>query len=284
MTVSAAPPIVSRQAWGANPLSTPASGIEVPTPELWLHHTASSGLHGASGMRSLQANAIAGGYVDLEYTVCVDTDGTIFMSRGIGRDTAATKNHNSISHAICALGQFDSHYAGTQQPTQQLLDGIASCVAWLYANGAIRSKSITGPHGAASGNSTACCGDLLIAQIGEINRRAGGASGGGVAPSPTPPPSSGGAAPPFPYPSSDYLGQPSSDPHCHSGFYGGVDTSNVRTWQQRMRDRGWSIGVDGKYGPQSEDVCRSFQQEKGLGVDGLCGPQTWGASWTAPIT
>lgn len=93
-----------------------------------------------------------------------------------------------------------------------------------------------------------------------------------------------GKAPPFPYSSSDYLGQPSSDPHCHSGFFGGQDNVNVHTWQAQMARRGWSIAQDGRYGPASEQVCRSFQAEKNLGADGLVGPQTWSASWTAPVT
>lgn len=99
---------------------------------------------------------------------------------------------------------------------------------------------------------------------------------------PTPPPSSG-KAPPFPYPSNHYLGQPSSDPHCHSGYYGGVDRDNVRKWQGQMSHRGWYLNVDGMYGPNSEKVCRQFQSEKGLSVDGLVGPQTWDKTWTSPI-
>jgi len=102
-------------------------------------------------------------------------------------------------------------------------------------------------------------------------------------PTPTPPPS--GKAPPFPYPSDHYLGQPSSDPKCHSGYYGGVDNTNVRTWQQQMKTRGWNIGsIDGMFGPTCTNVARQFQQEKGLSVDGLVGPQTWSTSWTAPVT
>ncbi|WP_063838215.1 GH25 family lysozyme [Saccharothrix sp. ST-888] len=53
---------------------------------------------------------------------------------------------------------------------------------------------------------------------------------------------------------------------------------NVRTWQQRMRDRGWSITVDGWYGPASASICRQFQAEKGLAQDGIVGPQTWAAA------
>jgi peptidoglycan hydrolase-like protein with peptidoglycan-binding domain len=59
---------------------------------------------------------------------------------------------------------------------------------------------------------------------------------------------------------------------------------DVRTWQQKMHDRGWTIGVDQDYGPESENVCRRFQSEKGLSVDGMVGPQTWQATWSAPVT
>jgi peptidoglycan hydrolase-like protein with peptidoglycan-binding domain len=60
--------------------------------------------------------------------------------------------------------------------------------------------------------------------------------------------------------------------------------SDVRTWQDRMRDRGWRIAVDGVYGPDSERICRQFQKEKHLEVDGVIGPKTWSAAWTAPVT
>ena len=92
------------------------------------------------------------------------------------------------------------------------------------------------------------------------------------------------AAPKFPYPSDEWIGQPSDDPRNHSGCYGGVDTENVKTWQKKMKDRGWSLGVDGCYGPESEDVCRQFQDEKGLAVDGDVGPKTWEKTWSAPVT
>jgi hypothetical protein len=107
------------------------------------------------------------------------------------------------------------------------------------------------------------------------------AAGGTPAPMPTPPPP--GEAPAFPYPPDHYLGTARPDPACHSGYYAS-DQPNVTTWQAQMSRRGWTISVDGQYGPQSEGVCRQYQAEKGLAVDGLVGPQTWGTSWTAPIT
>lgn len=59
---------------------------------------------------------------------------------------------------------------------------------------------------------------------------------------------------------------------------------DVRMWQQQMANRGWRISVDGGYGSASREVCRKFQREKGLGVDGVVGPVTWAAAWTAPRT
>jgi N-acetyl-anhydromuramyl-L-alanine amidase AmpD len=59
---------------------------------------------------------------------------------------------------------------------------------------------------------------------------------------------------------------------------------DVLRWQRQMRARGWSIAVDGYYGPASEKVCRAFQAEKHLGVDGIVGAKTWAAAWTATIT
>jgi peptidoglycan hydrolase-like protein with peptidoglycan-binding domain len=53
------------------------------------------------------------------------------------------------------------------------------------------------------------------------------------------------------------------------------NTFPVRPLQQLLRARGHSIAVDGAFGPQTEAAVKSFQQSKGLTVDGIVGPQTW---------
>jgi hypothetical protein len=58
----------------------------------------------------------------------------------------------------------------------------------------------------------------------------------------------------------------------------------VRAWQARMRQRGWKIKADGYYGPASAEIARAFQREKRLGVDGLLGPVTFAAAWSAKVT
>jgi D-alanyl-D-alanine carboxypeptidase-like protein/putative peptidoglycan binding protein len=57
----------------------------------------------------------------------------------------------------------------------------------------------------------------------------------------------------------------------------------VRQWQAQMKARGWDIGVDSDYGDGSERVCRAFQREKRLAIDGIVGRNTWRMAWEAPI-
>lgn len=60
--------------------------------------------------------------------------------------------------------------------------------------------------------------------------------------------------------------------------------TGVLQWQKRMSYRGWRIACDGVFGPQSAGILTKFQKEKKLKVDGILGPQSWAATWTAKIT
>ncbi|MGH3648418.1 MAG: penicillin-insensitive murein endopeptidase, partial [Micromonosporaceae bacterium] len=54
----------------------------------------------------------------------------------------------------------------------------------------------------------------------------------------------------------------------------GVD---VRAIQYLLQSRGQSVTADGVFNSATTTAVRNFQSSKGLGVDGIVGPQTWGA-------
>lgn len=221
-----------------------------------------------------------------------DTPGVIgeYVRRDYKAWTAANANPVAVQTELCAFAKWD-RAEWDRHPNM-----LSNCAQWIAEEAAKFGLPITKLTSAqAQGTGRGVCQHADLGSWGGGHWDCGGsfpidhvlelARGGEPAPpTPTPKPPPAGKAPGFPYPSSHYLGQPSPPPECHSGYYGGNDTKNVKTWQNQMRARGWSIGVDGKYGPQSSDVCRMFQAEKGLAVDGLVGPNTWKASWTAPVT
>ncbi len=51
--------------------------------------------------------------------------------------------------------------------------------------------------------------------------------------------------------------------------------TNVRKIQYLLRDRGFSLGIDGIFGPETDGKVRQFQQSNALAVDGIVGPKTW---------
>ena len=44
--------------------------------------------------------------------------------------------------------------------------------------------------------------------------------------------------------------------------------------QARLQSFGWTVKVDGRFGPQTERAVRNFQRVSGLRVDGIVGPRT----------
>ena len=55
----------------------------------------------------------------------------------------------------------------------------------------------------------------------------------------------------------------------------GSTGEDVRTVQYLVTAQGHPTGVDGDFGPATGAAVRAFQSSRGLGADGIVGPQTW---------
>jgi len=57
--------------------------------------------------------------------------------------------------------------------------------------------------------------------------------------------------------------------------------------QEHLATAGFTIPIDGDYGPETQAAVESFQAAQGLTVDGIVGPATWAALLhfaPAPVT
>lgn len=172
---------------------------------------------------------------------------------------------------------------GAAPHAEAMTEPMVAALARLYAEGARRHGwpnaliSSDGQRGFGFHRmavATACPCDVRLNRRQEILNRAFGGGAAPAPPAPAPPapaPPPAGGAPPF----------PGRIMRNQSPMMQGAD---IQQWQTRMRARGWSIDVDGWYGPGSAQVARQFQAEKGLAADGEVGPQTWAAAWTSAVT
>jgi peptidoglycan hydrolase-like protein with peptidoglycan-binding domain len=55
----------------------------------------------------------------------------------------------------------------------------------------------------------------------------------------------------------------------------GSTGEDVRTVQYLVTAQGHPAGVDGDFGPLTKAAVQAFQSSRGLGADGIVGPQTW---------
>lgn len=165
--------------------------------------------------------------------------------------------------AICSYGVYAGAAAG---------DHTGHFVRWIDHGGYF--VAVEGNTSASSwdnGGAVMERADRHASQVCCWARHAGMSGGASAAPAPP----AVGSIPP------SQAGVPAWPGVYFSNF---TEHGSVATWQAQMVARGWYLGVDGQYGGESENVCIQFQSEKGLEVDGVVGPVTWDAAWTAPVT
>ena len=57
----------------------------------------------------------------------------------------------------------------------------------------------------------------------------------------------------------------------------GSSGSDVKKLQEVLNKNGYSLDVDGKFGPKTQAAVKDYQKKKGLKVDGIVGEKTWGS-------
>jgi hypothetical protein len=210
-------------------------------------------------LRAIQKAHLANkaqGYIDIAYNFAVDHLGNVFELRGWDAQGGAngTTAANAEYISICYL-------AGPGQP---FTDAAKQAFKSIRNEADIRGIGAENkPHSAFK--ATACPGDEIRAFIATLS--------GGQPVTTIPHPTQGRP----PAPSTKAPSFPGTMTRGHKG-------NNVSRFQQRLKDRGWKIKVDGDFGPATENIVKQFQKEKRLVADGIVGPITWAAFWNAPIS
>ena len=163
--------IISREAWGARPPKRRYM-IATPTRELWLHHSAGGILPGDNSVSDADLRRIKSiqnyhmdnrGWSDIAYSFLLDPDGNVFEGRGAGVAGGHTRGHNTHSHAICVMGNYNN-----QSVDDDLLPRIAEFVVYGYQRN-WWPQDFTGGHRDASGSATSCPGVNLYAELDTIS-------------------------------------------------------------------------------------------------------------------
>lgn len=223
------------------------------------------------------------GWADIGYSFMACAHGCVMEGRGLFRTQAAQPGGNSTYYSVTlATGPNDTI-------TDAQINAVRQLREWLMEPVSSISGTVKGHRDFIA---TSCPGDKAYRMVrdGTFRKPAKWGSDTPSAPKPTQPDDKPAPkpkpptakAPRFPLPRGYYFGPKTGPAYSVSGYYSHRD--DLRAWQRRMRDRGWTITPDGLYGPQTEGVAKAFQAEKRLLVDGKVGAATWKAAWEEPVT
>ncbi|GAA0972643.1 N-acetylmuramoyl-L-alanine amidase [Nocardiopsis tropica] len=211
------------------------------------------------------------GWADIGYSWGCCSHGYVMEGRGLFKVQAAQPGGNSSHYSVTLMtGPKD-------KVTDAQINAVRQLREWLMEPASSISGKVLGHRDFIA---TSCPGDRAYKMVkdGTFTKKATWGKDTPSVPKPTQP-----TPAPAPKPKPPTSKAPS--------FPGPVllqppvkKTKAAEQWQKQMRARGWTITVDGFYGPQSELVCRTFQSEKKLARDGRVGPATWKAAWEEAIT
>lgn len=249
--------IHTRDDWGARKPTKKWKKLKLPIGEAVIHHGGVAA-HGDGGalMRAAQAYDMdSRGWGDIGYNYGISPDGQIYEGCGLLAG-AHVLGHNTDTIGIICFGDYRSGPVPNEVPL-----AAGALIGHLHVTGALADGFwVVGHLDLAA---TACPGGQLYLRLPEIRDRA--LHYGEAPPPPIPPPA--------PVPDLERTLSVTT-PMLH-----GADVVKV---QQLIAANGYNPGrVDGWYGNITAQAVRAFQQDHGLVVDGVVGPETWGALWAS---
>jgi N-acetylmuramoyl-L-alanine amidase-like protein len=193
-----APPIVAREAWGAQGCGRPRAAPSYGSVQAaFVHHTVDANDYGPQDSAAIvlaicRYHRNAKGWRDIGYNFLVDRFGQVFEGRAGGVEQAVVgaqaQGYNDVSTGVANIGTF-----GAVAPTPEAVHAVARLLAWkLSLHGAPVQGQVTllsrgGPSnrhpagtpvtferiaGHRDADGTSCPGDALAAQLPEIRRQA----------------------------------------------------------------------------------------------------------------
>lgn len=239
--------IISRAEWNARQPKNRQKVSPKTRKGVRIHY---SGANKKQTVRSIQDYCMdKRGFADIDYNFLVDYLGNVYEGRGWDVVGSHTIGYNVADYGICAIGT-----------NGDITEVQMSAIRELYDMACVRSGKILIQRVHSDNAKTSCPGARLRHWVHVQKMK-----------DPLSKPN-----PPKPKPSAPkYPGVLKRN----QGF-----VAAVQTWQKQMQKRGWRLGVDGIFGPETERVVRSFQAEKKIPVTGTINQKTWDGAWLLPVT
>ena len=241
--------IISRETWGARH-DDGFGPAPLPVGEVYLHHSVTVAPDllppfddDDAAVRTLEQIGEARFGRGISYTFVVTPVGRVYEGHGIARVGAHTRGRNSISRAVCLVGNYE-----LAVPSPAMVTAVVKLLQYGHAQGWWTRARLTGGHRDAPGASTACPGRHAMAAIPEINRRA------------------------------EALAVERRVLRTQAPMLAGDDVAGLQAGLRKwFPSYAGHLAVDGVYGPATAAVVSEFQVRSGLVGDGIVGPATWAA-------
>ncbi|MFC4425092.1 N-acetylmuramoyl-L-alanine amidase [Deinococcus navajonensis] len=313
----AAPTIAGTATWKAQAPKEAVTLLDRRPTRILVHHTASANVtdysqaQAFSLARSIQQSHFDRGWIDSGQQFTISRGGYVMEGRHRSLE-AAQGGTRHVRGAHCdgqndvAVGIENEGTYMTVSPPGGQYSALVSLCAWLCQQYGIPATEL---YGHRDFNNTSCPGDVLYSQLPQLRRDVAARLGVTVRVWPTTRSGQTGER----VRSAQRLLIAQGHNLTADGSYGAGTASAVSafqsgvgltpdgvigsaTWERLIRTvrqgdsgpavqaaqgqlaaRGYSVTVDGVFGPGTDTAVRSFQSSRGLSADGVVGPNTWHA-------